>query len=124
MAHFAEIDKKGTVLRVVVTDNNLPNEGKDWLESNLGGTWVQTSYNTKYGVHLLGGEPLRRNFASVGWIYVEKLDAFVPPKPFDSFILNEEKYHWEAPVPKPNDGKQYRWDEETISWIEFQQETN
>lgn len=122
MAHFAEIDKNGTVLRVLVTDNNMPNEGLDWLESRLGGTWIKTSYNTKEGKHLTGGTPLRKNFASVGMTYDSERDAFLPPKPFESWVLNEETCQWESPIPKPDDEKIYEWDEETTSWLEVTEE--
>lgn len=123
MAHFAEIDENNLVIRVLVTSNELPDEGKSWLEDNLGGTWVQTSYNTKKGVHALGETPFRKNFASPGFTYDSERDAFIPPKPFDSWILNEETCHWEAPIPYPQDDKTYRWDEETISWVEVLEET-
>lgn len=118
MAHFAEIDENNIVLRVLVTDNSMPNEGFDWLENRLGGTWIQTSYNTIEGEHLEGGVPLRKNFAGVGYSYDPERDAFIPPKPYDSWSLNEEKCVWEPPVPQPDDGKFYTWDEETVSWVE------
>lgn len=124
MAHFAEIDENNIVLRVLVTDNNKPNEGHDWLVENLGGTWVQTSYNTQGGVHSLGGQPFRKNFAGVGYTYDETRDAFIPPKPFDSWVLNEDSCLWESPVPYPNDGLVYEWNEESTDWspIVFQPE--
>ena len=108
MSHFAELDENNIVLRVLVGDNNAPNEGYDWFVENLGGRWVQTSYNANF----------RKNFAGVGYYYNEELDAFVPPKPFQSWILNEEACYWEAPVPRPEDGKIYNWNEETLTWIE------
>lgn len=108
MAHFAEVDKNGTVIRVVVTENSLPNEGLDWLVENLGGTWIQTSYNSK----------IRKNFAGAGFTYDAKLDAFIPPKPFASWALNEELCQWEPPVVMLDDGKIYDWDEESLSWLE------
>jgi hypothetical protein len=118
MAHFAELDQNNLVLRVLVTDNNAPNEGLNWLMKNFGGTWVKTSYNTSGGQHASGGTPLRKNFAGVGYTYDTSRDAFIPPKPFDSWVLNEETCLWEAPVPYPTDGAGYYWDEETISWAE------
>jgi hypothetical protein len=118
MAHFAELDQNNLVLRVLVTDNNAPNEGLNWLMKNFGGTWVKTSYNTWAGQHKLGGTSLRKNFAGVGYTYDTSKDAFIPPKPFDSWVLNEETCLWEAPVPYPTDGASYYWDEETISWAE------
>jgi hypothetical protein len=108
MAHFAEIDENNIVLRVLVTDNDFPNEGYDWLVENLGGTWVQTSYNAT----------IRKNFAGVDFTYDSERDAFIAPQPFDSWGLDEETCRWEAPVEYPTDGKIYSWDEESLSWIE------
>lgn len=110
MAHFAEIDENNIVLKVLVTDNNDPagDEGYSWLVENLGGRWVQTSYNANF----------RKNFAGIGFTYDEELDAFIPPKPFESWVLNEETCRWVPPVPMPQDGKIYNWNEETLTWIE------
>jgi len=118
MAHFAEINKNNIVLRVLVTDNNDPNgdEGYKWLVDNLGGTWIKTSYNTVGGQHLLEGKPLRKNYAGVGFSYDAQRDAFVPPKPFDSWLLNEETCLWEAPTPKPDDGNKYVWNQQIVNW--------
>lgn len=110
MAHFAELDENNIVLRVLVTDNDFPNEGYDWLVDNLGGTWVQTSYNANF----------RKNFAGIGFSYDPERDAFIPPKPFESWTLNEDTCNWEAPVAYPTDGKIYKWDEESLSWIEVE----
>ena len=122
MAHFAEIDENNIVLRVLVTDNNLPDEGLGWLQSRLGGTWVQTSYNTVAGIHLLGGTPFRKNYAAIGFTYDEQRDAFIPPKPYDSWVIDEETCLWEAPVPAPDDEKTYEWDEEILNWREVASE--
>lgn len=84
MAHFAEVENN-TVLRVVVTDNKAPNEGYDWLVENLGGTWIQTSYNAT----------IRKNFAGIGFTYDPDLDAFIPPKPEGNWTLNTELAIWE-----------------------------
>lgn len=108
MAHFAEIDDNSIVLRVVVTDNNAPNEGYDWLIENLGGRWVQTSYTSR----------IRKHFAVPGYSYNESLDAFIPPKPYESWVLNEETCLWEAPAPRPEDDKIYYWNEDSLTWIE------
>lgn len=89
MSHWAEIDKDNVVLRVTVGDNNDPDEGYQWLIDNLGGTWIKTSYNGN----------IRKNFAGIGYTYDESRDAFIPPKPFDLWILNEDTCLWEAPVP-------------------------
>jgi hypothetical protein len=120
MANWAEIDSNNVVTRVVVTDNNAPegDEGYSWLVNNLGGNWVKTSYNTAAGSHLLGGTPFRKNYAGIGFTYDEDLDAFIPPKPFDSWLLNEVRYQWEAPTPYPQDGKEYEWSEEDLTWKE------
>ena len=119
MAHWAEIDENKLVTRVLVGSNDDIDEGYQWLIDNLGGTWVKTSYNTMAGVHTQGGEPLRKNYAGVGYTYDEIKDAFIPPKPFDSWLLNEETCLWEAPTPRPTDNKLYTWDEATISWVEI-----
>lgn len=123
MAHFAEIDDNNLVIRVLVTDNNLPNEGKDWLETRLGGIWIQTSYNTHKGEHRQGGMPLRKNFAGIGYTFDQDRDAFIPPKPFESWVLDEQTCNWEAPMPYPQDDKTYKWDEEEVSWVEVVEET-
>jgi hypothetical protein len=109
MAHFAELDEDNIVTRVLVTDNDFPNEGYDWLVETFGGTWVQTSYNAT----------IRKNFAGIGFSYDQTRDAFIAPKPFESWLLNEETCNWEAPKPYPTDGKLYNWDEESQEWIEY-----
>jgi len=106
MAHWAEIDENSIVVRVVVTSNEEPDEGYQWLIDNLGGNWVKTSYNTFGGVHLLGGTPLRKNFAGIGFIYDETRDAFIAPKPVKiakrDYILDETTCTWvlEKEAPK------------------------
>ena len=109
MAHFAEI-KVGVVERVIVADS------AEWCESNLGGTWVQTSYNTIGNTHTLGGTPLHKNYAGIGFIWDGT--GFAAPKPFESWSLNQDTYLWEAPTPMPTDGKIYSWDESTLAWVE------
>ena len=116
MAHWAELDSNNKVIRVTVGDNNEPDEGYAWLINNLGGRWVKTSYNTKAGVHTSGGTPLRKNFAGVGFTYDEARDAFISPKPFASWVLDEETCTWKAPVPKP-EGLMYYWDESKQAWV-------
>jgi len=112
MAHFAELDKNNVVLRVVVTDNNDPNgdEGYQWLIDNLGGRWVQTSYNNNF----------RGIFAGPGMVYEEDKDRFVPGKPehHPSFIWSESDYNWVHPIPKPDETPEtfFLWDEATLSW--------
>ena len=112
MAHFAKVEN-GVVTQVIVAND------KEWCEENLGGTWIQTSYNTLRGVHLRGETPLRGNYAGIGFIYDQELDAFLPPKPYDSFVLDAERFDWVAPVPRPEDDKKYLWDEPTLSWVEI-----
>ena len=108
MAHWAEIDENNIVIRVTVGDNNDPDEGYQWLIDTFGGRWIQTSYNRNF----------RKNFAGPSFSYNEQLDAFIPPKQFESWLLNKETCLWEAPVPMPQDGKIYHWNEETLTWIE------
>ena len=123
MSHFAELNENNVVLRVLVCDNDDPNddEGYQWLIDNLGGRWVQTSYNTQGGVHRLGGTPLRKNYAGIGYTYDVSKDAFIPPKPYSSWTLNETTYQWEAPIARPpDDGKIYAWDEATTNWVEIE----
>jgi hypothetical protein len=105
MSHWAEIDENKIVLRVLVGNNSEPDEGEAFMNS-LGGTWVKTSYNGN----------IRKNYAGVGMSYDEGRDAFIAPKPFDSWILDEETCRWEAPVAYPTDGMMYVWDEETTDW--------
>lgn len=122
MAHWAELDEDNLVVRVLVGDNNDPNgdEGYQWLIDNLGGKWIKTSYNTYGGVHLDGGTPLRKNYAGIGFTYDEDRDAFIAPKPFDSWLLDEGTCRWQSPTPMPiEEGKFFEWDEPTLAWIEF-----
>jgi len=118
MAHFAEIDGNGVVLRVLVVDNAQENDGQNFLANTLGlgGTWLKTSYNTIGGVHTAGGTPFRKNYAGIGYTYDSGRDAFIPPKPFASWTLNETSCLWEAPVAYPTDGALYTWNEGTTSW--------
>jgi hypothetical protein len=128
MAHFAEIDESNTVIRVLVTSDEHPEEGHTWLVENLGGTWMKTSYNTVGGVHKdpeTGADSedqsksFRKNFASIGHTYDAGLDAFIPEKTYESWLLDEETCLWQSPIPYPADGKDYSWDEETLSWVEI-----
>lgn len=118
MAHFAEIDENGIVLRVLVVDNAQENNGQEFLANTLGlgGTWIKTSYNTNAGVHSNGGTPLRKNYAGIGYTYDSGRDAFIAPKPYPSWVLNEESCVYEAPVAYPTDGEMYTWNETTTSW--------
>jgi hypothetical protein len=116
MSHFAQIDENNIVTQVLIIE-------QDVIDSGLFGdpaSWIQTSYNTIDGVHTLGGTPLRKNYAGIGYTYDSVRDAFIPPKPYASWILNEDTCIWEAPTPMPVDGdKTFVWNEETTSWVEF-----
>lgn len=114
MAHFAKIED-GIVTQVNVVDEEYFHANR---ETRYTGQWVQTSYNTQGGIHLLGGTPLRKNYAGIGYTYDETRDAFIPPKPFNSWLLNEDTCQWDAPVAYPTDGKRYMWDEEQQQWTE------
>lgn len=128
MAHFAELNSDSIVLRVVVVPDDQQQRGHEFLANDLGlgGTWIQTSYNTRAGQHEGGKTPLRKNFAGIGFKYDAQRDAFIPPKPFDSWTLNEQTCLWEAPVAMPASVrdpvtkrmKRYAWDEPTVSWVE------
>lgn len=125
MSHWAEINENNIVLRVLVGDNNDPSgdEGYQWLIDNLGGNWVKTSYNARAGKRrnpdtdeTIDEPGFRKNFAQPGFSYDTNLDAFIPPKPFDSWVLDEETGLWKAPYPMPEDGNVYLWNESTLSW--------
>ncbi len=115
MSHFAKVNN-GVVVQVIVAEP----EFFDTFVDNSPGEWIQTSYNTYGGAHRLGGTPLRKNYAGVGFTYDAQRDAFIPPKPFPSWVLDEETCLWNAPVARPTDGKDYQWDEQTTNWIEVQ----
>ena len=117
MAHFAELDENNVVKRVIVVGNNDTSDahgvekehiGAAFCERLLGGTWKQTSYNGN----------MRKRYAGIGYTYDASLDAFIAPKPFASWTLNNTTADWEAPVAKPDDGKDYAWNESTLSWDE------
>lgn len=116
MSHFAQIDENNIVTQVLVIE-------QDVIDTGLFGdpaSWIQTSYNTHGGVHTLGGTPLRKNYAGIGYTYDATRDAFIPPKPFASWTLNEDTCLWDAPTPMPvEEGKIFVWNEETLSWVEF-----
>jgi len=107
MSHFAKIEND-KVVQVIVAE-------QEFIDSQPG-EWIQTSYNTRGGEHP-EGRPLRKNYAGIGYTYDRKKDAFIEPKPFPSWNLNEETCLWEPPVPMPEPGYNYIWDEETVSWI-------
>ena len=109
MGHYAKVEN-GIVTQVVVAD------GPDWCEENLGGEWVQTSYNTFGGVHANGKLPIHKNYAGIGYTFDSI--GFAAPQPFPSWTLDKDTYLWEPPVARPTDGKLYSWDEATTSWVE------
>ncbi len=121
MAHFVRIENNVVVQGIVVSDKDTADEhgvekeelGIAFCSNLLGGTWKQTSYNAR----------IRKNYAGIGYTYDETLDAFIPPKPFASWVLNETTCQWRAPVDMPTDDKRYTWDEATTSWVEVTEET-
>jgi hypothetical protein len=110
MAHYAKVES-GVVTQVIVADS------KEWCEANLGGTWVQTSYNTKGNQHP-EGRPLNKNYAGIG--YTWDGTGFAAPQPFPSWTKDSDTYLWDAPVARPTDGKRYTWDEASTSWVEVE----
>jgi hypothetical protein len=112
MSHFAKVNSQSIVETVIVAEQSFI----DLLSDKE--FWVQTSYNTYGGQHPQG-KPLRKNYAGVGYTYDALRDAFIPPKPYASWVLNEDTCLWGSPIPVPDDGKEYKWDEETQSWVEF-----
>lgn len=116
MSHFAKLDENNKVIFVTVgrqEDDGYEHE----LSARTGDTYKQTSYNTRGGIHLLGGRPFRKNFAGIGFTYDEVRDAFIPPKPFPSWSLNEETCLWESPTPYPSSGGAWGWDETNQKWV-------
>ena len=121
MAHFAKLGTGNIVETVEIVSNDIATTeqaGVDFLNTlyNTRDVWKQTSYNTRGGIHLLDGTPFRKNYAGIGYIYNQTKDAFIPPKPFNSWILNETTCLWEAPVTYPDDGEKYTWNESTTTW--------
>ena len=113
MAHYAKVSNS-LVTQVIVAEP----EFFDTFVDSSAGEWIQTSYNTYGGVHSDGGTPLRKNYAGVGFTYDSVRDAFIPPQPYPSWILNEDTCQWDSPVPYPTDDLMYSWDEDTTSWVE------
>jgi hypothetical protein len=126
MASFAKIGLNSKVIEVLSVVNEVLHDsngveqeaiGIDFLTKLTGyPVWKQTSYNTHGGVHTEGGIPLRKNHAGIGYTYDEDRDAFIPKKPFNSWVLNESTCLWNAPVAKPNDENEYTWNESTLTW--------
>ena len=121
MAHFAEVDENKIVQRVIVAEQDFIDSGAVGDANN----WIQTSYNTRGGVHYApnsnepdGGVALRKNYAGKGYTYDQTRDAFIEPKPYPSWELDDDTCLWNPPTPYPDDGKDYAWDEDTTSWVE------
>jgi hypothetical protein len=110
MAHFAEIDSDNKVIRVIVVSNDLEANGAQWCHDTFGGTWVQTSYNAT----------IRKNYAGQGYTWDPVRNAFIPPQPYPSWLLNEDTCQWEPPVAMPQDGQMYSWDEAAGDWTVMQ----
>lgn len=128
MAHFVELDESNVVIRgIVVGDKDCQDEngvesetvGIAFCQSLYGSdtVWKQTSYNTFGGVHKNGGTPLRKNYAGIGYVYDNIRNAFIPPSPYPSWVLEENSCLWEAPIPYPTDGEFYSWDEDNLKWV-------
>ena len=120
MAHYAFLDSNNIVTEVIPGKD----EGEDgidweqWYGDFRGQVCKRTSYNTLANVHNNGGTPYRKNYAGIGYIFDSGRDAFIPPKPFASWVLNEDTCQWQAPIAMPTDGKMYSWNEETQAWVE------
>jgi hypothetical protein len=114
MAHYAKVEN-GIVTKVIVAEA----EFFDTFVDSSPGDWIQTSYNTRGGIHTKGGTPLRKNFAGIGFTYNTQLDAFIAPKPYASWTLDEQTCLWNPPTPFPTDGKGYVWNEDDLVWDEM-----
>jgi len=135
MASFAKLDNNNIVLRVESVVNEVIKDSNGVEQESIGiqflktlynepnAIWKQTSYNTNSGVHSLGGIPFRKNHAGIGMTYDEIRDAFIPQKPYNSWILNEQTCLWDAPVARPDDNNRYNWNEETLSWVLISSQT-
>ena len=129
MAHYAFLDENNIVVEVIV-GNDENQDQINWeqhYQEFRGLTCKRTSYNTHGNIHLGGGNPFRKNYAGIGFTYDEQKDAFIAPKPFPSWSLDEETCLWNPPIPKPSDAgtgnpkKLYSWDETTLSWVQYEQ---
>lgn len=122
MAHFAHVDPVTNIVDnvIVVADHDTGFIARHWPDPE---NWIQTSYNTKGGEHVLGGTPLRKNFAGIGYTFDRAKDAFIPPKPFESFVLDETSCTWKSPKEAPKDGKKYIWSEKDADFIDADTKT-
>jgi hypothetical protein len=129
MASFAKLNSENIVVRVESVVNDVLKDSHGVEQESIGlqflrtlynepdTVWKQTSYNTHGGSHILGGAPFRKNFAGIGYTYDSIRDAFIPHKPYNSWILNESTCRWDPPIPYPNNGQLYIWNEQSLSWI-------
>lgn len=119
MAHYAFLDENNIVTEVIVgkDENESEINWENWYGNFRGQTCKRTSYNTIGGIHKEGGTPYRKNYAGIGYTYDSERDAFIPPKPYESWMLNEDSCLWEPPIEYPNDGNHYIWNEEMIQWV-------
>jgi len=117
MAHYAFLDEHNTVVQVIVGKDEGNMDWEQFYSMQMGMACKRTSFNTMGGVHQLGGTPFRKNYAGIGFTYDSQRDAFIPPKPFASWNLNEDTCLWEAPVAMPTDGQMYAWDETEQGWV-------
>jgi hypothetical protein len=117
MAHYAFLDENYIVTEVIVGKDESNYDWEAHYGQFRGQLCKRTSYNTHGGVHNSGGTPYRKNYAGIGYSYDPQRDAFIPPKPFNSWVLNETTCLWDPPTPMPTDGQMYRWDEDTTSWV-------
>ena len=122
MAHYAFLDENNVVTEVIVGKDEGNFDWEQQYGSFRGQACKRTSFNTHGGVHALGGVPFRKNYAGIGYTYDRTRDAFIPPRPFASWVLNEDTCLWDAPVPMPTDGKMYQWDEAAGAWTEIIEE--
>lgn len=121
MAHYAFLDENNTVVEVIVgrDEDDLPDGISSWEDyygEFRGLRCLRTSYNTMNNVHNFGGIPFRGNYAGIGYLYIDEHDIFVPPKPFNSWLLDLDIADWKAPVPYPTDGQKYQWNEDELAW--------
>ena len=128
MASFAKLNSENIVITVESVVNDVLKDSNGIEQETIGvqflknlynepnAIWKQTSYNTNAGVHSLGGTAFRKNHAGIGYTYDETKDAFIPQKPYNSWILNETTCNWDAPIPYPTNGQEYNWNEETQNW--------
>lgn len=119
MAHYAFLDTNSIVTEVIVGKDERDDgiNWEQWYAEFRGQICKRTSYNTRGGLHETGGTPFRKNYAGIGYYYDEQRDAFIPPQPFASWLLDDETCLWRSPVAMPTDGKPYQWDETSLSWV-------